>query len=113
MMDIKFPRRRQALIPGRVMDWYDRYPLGAVIVWAAVSGAAVDGAVLLLARSRYAWTAVLITTIAAVANLGYHLMTPLPPVLDKPIIKAMPYLLVALMLAQWLYARRVADNVLR
>src|SRR3546814_3838308 len=76
MQDDEYLRSMQARIPSLIIDWYDKYPLWADIAWAAFTWSAVVGAVLLLARSRYASTAFLVSTIAAVANLGYHLMTP-------------------------------------
>src|SRR3546814_16975536 len=66
MQDDEYLRSMQARIPSLIIDWYDKYPLWADIAWAAFTWSAVVGAVLLLARSRYASTAFLVSTIAAV-----------------------------------------------
>lgn len=113
MQDDEYLRSMQARIPSLIIEWYDNYPLWAHIAWASFTWFALAGSVLLLARSRYAVTAFLIATVGAVLNVVYHLMTPLPPVLEQPVIKAMPYLIVAIMLSQFLYARAVADKILR
>src|SRR3546814_9726819 len=60
MQDDEYLRSMQARIPSLIIDWYDKYPLWAVIAWAAFIWSAVVGAVLLLARFRYASRAFLI-----------------------------------------------------
>lgn len=101
-------------IPSAILQWYDAYPLWANVVWATFVWPALAGAFLLLGRSRHAVTAFLISAIAAVLNIGYHLMTPLPAEMDTLYVNSIPFITASLVFAQLWYARRkAADGTLR
>src|SRR3546814_18025406 len=72
------------------------------------------GALLLLVRSRQAVTAFLICVFAAIVNLAYHQIYPVPAELDKIWPNSIPFVIVALMVGQfWFALRKANDGTLR
>src|SRR3546814_14645903 len=68
--------------------------------------AGLAGALLLLVRSRQAVTAFLICVFAAIVNLAYHQIYPVPAELDKIWPNSIPFVIVALMVGQFWFAFR-------
>src|SRR3546814_12412571 len=81
-------------------------PLWADIVWSMYTWAGLAGALLLLVRSRQAVTAFLICVFAAIVNLAYHQIYPVPAELDKIWPNSIPFVIVALMVGQLWFALR-------
>src|SRR3546814_6652063 len=101
-------------VPAAVFKWYGAYPLWADIVWSMYTWAGLAGALLLLVRSRRAVTAFLICVFAAIVNLAYHQIYPVPAELDKIWPNSIPFVIVALMVGQfWFELRKANDGTLR
>ena len=65
------------LTPDQVA-WLDQAPLVAHASWAFGVWGALAGSLLLLARSRHAVTAFIVSLAGLAVNTGYQLMTPMP-----------------------------------
>jgi hypothetical protein len=97
------------------LAWTHSFPAWAVAVWAVGVWGSVLGSILLLARSRHAATAFLLSIAGAAASFAYQFTA-----VDKPAsmqggaAAVMPVLILILIVAQWFYARRqAAAGVLR
>ena len=72
------------------------------------------GSLLLLIRSRHAATVFLVSAAGALVTFVYDFMLKLPPALDTTMNKAIPLVILILIVAQWYYAKRMTDaGVLR
>ena len=86
----------------------DAGPLWGTAGWAFGVWGSLAGSLLLLARSRHAVTAFLVSLIGAVIGFAWQI----PAGLGEP--KWLPALIVAVVIAQWWYARRsLAKGILR
>jgi len=97
------------------LTWTQSFPAWVVAAWAVGVWGSVLGSVLLLARSRHAAPAFLLSIVGALASFAYQFTAA-----DKPASMAggsaaiMPVAILVLILAQWYYARRqAAAGVLR
>ena len=92
--------------PNAALAWVDAMPLYAQIGWGLGVWMGLAGAVLLLLRHRWAVWAYGLSFIGAVLGLGYQIALA-PPLAgaDTPLMKAMPYVIIAVALALFLYAR--------
>ncbi|HEU4652274.1 MAG TPA: hypothetical protein VFS49_12745 [Croceibacterium sp.] len=97
------------------LAWTQSFPGWVVAAWAVGVWGSVLGSLLLLARSRHAVTAFLVSIVGAAASFAYQLTAD-----DKPASMAggaavvMPVVIMILIVAQWYYARRqAAAGVLR
>jgi hypothetical protein len=95
--------------------WFEAMPVWATAAWAVGVWGSVLGAILLLARSRYAVTAFLLSIIGAVVSFAYQFTSSDKPAsLEGGAAAIMPVVIVVLIVAQWYYARRqAAAGVLR
>ena len=93
--------------PNAVLKWVDAMPLYAQAGWGLGVWLALAGAVLLLARSRWAVWSYGLSLLGAVLSLGYQiaLAPPLPGAPDNAMMKLMPYVIILIALALFLYAR--------
>ena len=95
-------------VDAAMMAKIDAGPLWGVAGWATGVWASLAGSLLLLARSRYAVPAFLISLVGAVIGFAWQI----PAGLADPLW--LPALIVAVVAAQWWFARRmVARGVLR
>lgn len=94
--------------PREMLAWIDRFPLIADIGWGLGVWGSFVGALLLLARSRHAATAFMVSLIGAVVSFGYQLSSVPPPGFDTPMNKAMPFVIVGIVVLLWWYSRRAA-----
>jgi len=91
------------------LAWTQSFPAWAVAAWAVGVWGSLLGSILLLARSRHAATAFLLSILGAVTSFAYQFTTD-----DKPasmaggMAVAMPVAIMILIVAQWYYARRQA-----
>ncbi|MCT2558615.1 hypothetical protein N0B51_06440 [Tsuneonella sp. YG55] len=87
----------------------DSFPVWASALWALGVWGSVAGSVLLLVRSRHAATAFLISLVGAALSFAYQYTVELPPQMaDSAMTKLMPLVIVAAVILQWWYARRMA-----
>ena len=85
------------------------FPIWATGAWALGVWASLVGSVLLLLRSRHAATAFLISLLGALVTFVYDFTLKMPQSLDTTMNKVMPLIIVILVIAQWYYARRMAQ----
>jgi hypothetical protein len=87
----------------------DSFPAWASALWALGVWGSVVGSLLLLARSRHAANAFLVSLVGAVLSFAYQYTVELPPQMaDSAMTKIMPLVIVAAVILQWWYARRMA-----
>lgn len=88
------------------LDWMDGAGIVVQIGWPVGIWASVAGSLLLLARSRYAVTAFLVSLIGAVVSMGYERMIGLPPEMDSGAVQVMQIVVIGSIALLWWYARR-------
>ena len=98
-----------------MMAYIDSFPMFAQIGWGLGVWGAVAGSILLLLRSRWAVVAFAVSLIGAVLSLGYQLVGPPGPAgMSEGMMAVMPYIIIALTVAQLLYAQTMrTKGVLR
>ena len=107
------------MMPGvngeQFMAYIDTFPLWASIGWGLGVWFALVGSILLLMRNRLAVMAFGISLIGAVIGIGYQLMNPVDiPEMHAGFNGLVPYLVILIALALFLYARaQAAKGVLR
>ena len=102
--------------PNAALAWVDAMPMYAQIGWGLGVWAGLLGAILLLMRSRWAVWSFAASLLGAVASLGYQiaLAPPMPGAGESEMMKFMPYVIIAICVALFLYARaQAAKGVLR
>ena len=91
------------LDPATVYAYVDNMPLLGSIGWGLGVWGALAGTLLLLARSRHAVAAYLVSLIGAIVSFGFQFAGPKPPEgMDDPV---MPIVITAIAIALLLYAR--------
>jgi hypothetical protein len=101
--------------PNAMLTWIDGFPIWAQFGWGLGVWMGLLGSILLLARSRYAVWAFGLSLLGAVLGLGYQIALA-PPLAgaDDAVSKAMPYVIILIAVALFLYARaQAAKGVLR
>jgi hypothetical protein len=94
--------------------WFQAMPAWTTAAWAIGVWVSLLGSVLLLARSRYAAPAFLVSLIGALASFGYRLSSERPASLDGTAAIVEPLVISIVIVAQWYYAKRMTDaGVLR
>ena len=102
--------------PNAALAWVDSMPMYAQIGWGLGVWAGLLGAILLLMRSRWAMWSFGVSLVGALASLGYQiaLAPPMPGAGESAMMKYMPYVIIAICAALFLYARaQTAKGVLR
>jgi hypothetical protein len=101
--------------PNAVLAWVDAFPIWAQFGWGLGVWGGLLGAILLLARSRWAVLALGLSLLGALLGLGYQaLVAPPMPGMEGGFGAVMPYLIIGIALALFLYARSVrAKGLLR
>jgi hypothetical protein len=93
--------------PNATLAWVDSFPIYAQIGWGLGVWMGLLGSVLLLVRSRWAVWSYGLSLIGALLGLGYQILLapPLPGASDSMMMKLMPYVIILVALALFLYAR--------
>ena len=101
--------------PNAVLAWIDAFPVWAQFGWGLGVWGGLVGAILLLLRSRWAVLAMGLSLVGAVLGLGYQaLAAPTLEGMEGAMADAMPYVIIGVALALFLYARSMrAKGVLR
>ena len=102
--------------PNAVLAWVDAFPVWAQFGWGLGVWGGLIGAILLLLRSRWAVLAMGLSLLGAVLGLGYQAVAapPLAGMEDSTAAAVMPYVIIGVALALFLYARSMrAKGVLR
>ncbi len=102
--------------PNAALAWIDGMPIYAQIGWGMGVWLGLLGSVLLLLRNRWAVWSFGLSLLGAVLSLGYQiaLAPPMPGAEESAMMKAMPYVIILICVALFLYARAMAaKGVLR
>ena len=101
--------------PQAMLAWVDGFPMWAQFGWGLGVWGGLLGAVLLLLRSRWATWALGLSLLGAILGLGYQIaMAPPLAGAEGPMFEIMPYVIIAVALALFLYARAMeGKGVLR
>jgi hypothetical protein len=101
--------------PNAVLAWIDAFPIWAQFGWGLGVWGGLAGAILLLLRSRWAVLAMGLSLLGALLGLGYQALAA-PPLqgMEGAMADAMPYVIIGVALALFVYARAMrAKGVLR
>ena len=94
--------------------WFEAMPVWATAAWAIGVWLSVIGSILLLARSRHAASAFLVSLIGAAISFAYQFTSVRPASLEGAMATVMPIVILIVIVLQWHYARRMtAAGVLR
>ncbi|MHA6334337.1 hypothetical protein ACXYL9_11710 [Qipengyuania sp. CAU 1752] len=97
-----------------ILDYYDAFPAWVDAMWALSVWAAVAGALLLLARSRFAYHAMIVSMIGLVGSTIYTYTTEMPEALNSPFTVIFSIVIWATIILFAFYARQMtAAGVLR
>ena len=102
--------------PQAVLAWVDAFPVWAQFGWGLGVWGGLLASILLLARSRWAVPVFGLSLVGAILGLGYQAVAapPLAGMEDSQAAAVMPYLIIGVALALFLYARSMrAKGVLR
>ena len=101
--------------PNAMLAWVDAFPAWASAGWALGVWGGLAGSILLLMRNRWAVPAFAVSLIGALLGLGYQILAA-PPLAgaEGAMNTIMPYVIIIVALALFLYARVMkAKGVLR
>ena len=92
--------------PNAMLAWVDSFPIYAQIGWALGVWMGLLGSILLLLRSRWAVWGFGLSLVGALLGLGYQIALA-PPLAgaDDMMSKVMPYVIIAVAVALFVYAR--------
>jgi hypothetical protein len=92
--------------PNAMLAWIDNFPIYAQIGWGLGVWMGLLGSILLLLRNRWAVWSYGLSLLGAILGLGYQIALA-PPLAgaDRTIDKAMPFVIIIVALALFLYAR--------
>jgi len=102
--------------PNAALAWVDAFPIWAQFGWGLGVWGGLVGAILLLVRSRWAVLVLGLSLLGAVLGLGYQALAapPLAGMEDSIAAAIMPYIIIGVALALFVYARSMrAKGVLR
>ena len=92
--------------PEATLAWVDGFPLWAQAGWALGVWAGLIGAMLLLARSRWAVPTLGLSMLGAIVGLGYQILAAPPlPGAEGPMVDYMPFVIILAAIAFFLFAR--------
>ena len=97
--------------PNAMLAWVDAFPIWAQFGWGLGVWAGLVGSLLLLMRNRWAVLAFGLSLVGAVLGLGYQIAAAPPlPGSTGGMMEAMPYVIIAIALALFLYARAMRQK---
>jgi hypothetical protein len=89
-----------------IMAYINSFPIWVSAAWGFGVWGGLAGSVLLLMRSRHAVTVLAVSMIGAIVGLGWQLLNPSGIAeMSETINRVMPYVIIAVALALFLYAR--------
>ena len=92
--------------PNAILAWVDGFPIYAQIGWGLGVWMGLAGSILLLVRHRWALPAFALSLVGAILGLGYQIVAAPPvPGPESAMMKVMPYVIIAVALGLFLYAR--------
>ena len=102
--------------PQDTLAWVDGFPIWAQFGWGLGVWMGLLGCILLLVRHRWAFWALGLSLVGAILGLGYQIAAapPLRGTEGDPMMTVMPYVIIGIAVALFLYARAMrAKGVLR
>lgn len=96
--------------PNVALAWVDGMPIYAQIGWGMGVWLGLLGSILLLLRNRWAVWSFGLSLVGAILSLGYQiaLAPPMPGAENSPMMTVMPYVIILICVALFLYARAMA-----
>ena len=93
--------------PQDTLAWVDGFPIWAQFGWGLGVWMGLLGCLLLLVRNRWAVHSLALSAVGAVLGLGYQIVAapPLAGTEGDPMMTVMPYVIIAIALGLFLYAR--------
>ena len=92
--------------PNAMLAWVDAFPIWAQFGWGLGVWMGLVGSLLLILRNRWAVLVLGLSLVGAVLGLGYQALAAAPmPGSTGGMMEAMPYMIIAIALALFLYAR--------
>ena len=115
MRNIDYLSSMSGIDANQMLTYIDSYPMFAHVGWGLGVWGAVAGAILLLLRHRFAVIAFAVSLIGALLSLGYLVVGPPgPAAMSEGAMAVVPYVIIALTVAQLLYAQSMrTKGVLR
>lgn len=97
--------------PNDMWAWIDGFPIYAQFGWGLGVWMGLLGSILLLMRHRWAVPAFALSLIGAILGLGYQIVAA-PPLAgaEGMMFQVMPYVIIAIAVGLFLYARAMAKN---
>jgi hypothetical protein len=97
--------------PNAVLAWVDGFPIWAQFGWGLGVWGGLAGAVLLLMRHRWSVLMMGLSLVGAVLGLGYQIAAAPPlPGAEGAMFEIMPYVIILIALALFLYARTMRQK---
>ena len=97
--------------PNAVLAWVDAFPVWAQFGWGLGVWGGLAGAILLLLRSQWAMWALGLSLIGAILGLGYQIVSAPPlPGMEGPMAEIMPFVIILIAAALFLYARAMRQK---
>jgi len=89
-----------------IMAYINGFPIWVSAAWGFGVWGGLAGSILLLMRSRHAVTAFAVSMVGAIVGLGWQLLNPSNvPEMSETVNRVMPYVIIAVAVAQFLYTR--------
>ncbi len=98
--------------PQATLAWVDGFPIYAQFGWGLGVWMGLLGCVLLLVRHRWAVPVLGLSLLGALLGLGYQIIAapPLPGAEGDAMMKVMPFVIIAVAIGLFLYARAMASK---
>jgi len=98
--------------PRELLAWIDSFPIWAQFGWGLGVWMGVLGSILLLMRSRWAVHAFGLSLVGMVLSFGYQYLgaAPMPGGTEAGMMAYMPFVIVVIGIALFLYARSMAQK---
>ncbi len=98
--------------PQATLAWVDGFPIYAQFGWGLGVWMGLLGCVLLLVRHRWAVPVLGLSVLGALLGLGYQIIAapPLPGAEGDAMMKVMPFVIIAVAIGLFLYARAMASK---
>jgi hypothetical protein len=98
--------------PQATLAWVDSFPVWAQFGWGLGVWMGLLGSILLLVRHRFAVHTLALSALGAIIGLGYQIIAapPLAGMEDDTMMTVMPFVIIAVAIGLFLYARAMASK---
>ena len=100
--------------PQATLAWIDGFPIWAQFGWGLGVWMGLIGSVMILLRHRWAAPVLGLSLVGAILGLGYQIVAvpPLPGTEGNVMMMIMPFVIIAVAVGLFLYARAMAKNAI-